>query len=149
MALMQLSTDDRCFLFRLNKMGLSRALCNFLQDPSVMKVGLSVHDDFNVMRRSVFELSPQGFVELQTYVKSFHISDISLQKIYAILFGEYMPKSQRLTNWEADELTQNQQAYAAMDAWACLRIYKYLKSGNFVPAESPYLQPIGVADNEN
>ena len=60
-----------------------------------------------------------------------------------------MPKSQRLTNWEADELTQNQQAYAAMDAWACLRIYKYLKSGNFVPAESPYLQPIGVADNEN
>lgn len=148
-ALMQLSTDDRCFLFRLNKMGLSRALCNFLQDPSIMKVGLSVHDDFNVMRRSVFELSPQGFVELQTYVKSFHISDISLQKIYAILFGEYMPKSQRLTNWEADELTQNQQAYAAMDAWACLRIYKYLKSGNFVPAESPYLQPIGVADNEN
>lgn len=148
-ALMQLSTDDRCFLFRLNKMGLSRALCNFLQDPSVIKVGLSVHDDFNVMRRSVFELRPQGFVELQTYVKSFHIKDISLQKIYAILFGEYMPKSQRLTNWEADELTQHQQAYAAMDAWACLRIYKYLESGSFVPVESPYLQPIGGAENEN
>lgn len=148
-ALMQLSTDDRCFLFRLNKMGLSRALCNFLQDPSVIKVGLSVHDDFNVMRRSVFELRPQGFVELQTYVKLFHIKDISLQKIYAILFGEYMPKSQRLTNWEADELTQHQQAYAAMDAWACLRIYKYLKSGSFVPVESPYLQPIGGAENEN
>ncbi|MDE5657062.1 MAG: 3'-5' exonuclease domain-containing protein 2 [Muribaculaceae bacterium] len=148
-ALMQLSTDDRCFLFRLNKMGLSRALCNFLQDPSVIKVGLSVHDDFNVMRRSVLELRPQGFVELQTYVKSFHIKDISLQKIYAILFGEYMPKSQRLTNWEADELTQHQQSYAAMDAWACLRIYKYLESGSFVPVESPYLQPIGGADNES
>lgn len=138
-ALMQLSTDDHCFLFRLNHMGVSRALCNFLQDPDVLKVGLSVHDDFNVLRRSVAQLEPKGFVELQTYVRGFHIADISLQKIYAILFGEYMPKNQRLTNWEADELTPRQQAYAAMDAWACLRIYKYLKSGSFNPMESPYL----------
>ncbi|MDE6098003.1 MAG: 3'-5' exonuclease domain-containing protein 2 [Muribaculaceae bacterium] len=138
-ALMQLSTDDRCFLLRLNKTGVSRALCNFLQDPSTVKVGLSMHDDFNVLRRSVPELQPQGFIELQAYVKRFHIKDISLQKIYAILFGEYMPKNQRLTNWEAEELTTHQQAYAAMDAWACLRIYKYLKSGRFEPMESPYI----------
>lgn len=138
-ALLQLSTDDRCFLFRLCKMGVSRALCNFLQDPDVMKVGLSIHDDFNVLRRSVPELQPEGFIELQTYVRSFHISDISLQKIYAILFGEYMPKNQRLTNWEADHLTPHQQAYAAMDAWACLKIYEYLKSGQFVPQDSPYI----------
>lgn len=138
-ALMQLSTADHCFLFRLNKTGVSRALCNFLQDSQVLKVGLSVHDDFSVLRRSVPDLQPQGFIELQSYVRSFHICDISLQKIYAILFGEYMPKNQRLTNWEADELTVHQQAYAAMDAWACLRIYKYLKSGSFVPADSPYI----------
>ncbi|MDE5930360.1 MAG: 3'-5' exonuclease domain-containing protein 2 [Muribaculaceae bacterium] len=140
-ALLQLSTDERCFLFRLNRMGVSRALCNFLQDPAVMKVGLSVHDDFNVLRRSVPELKPQGFIELQAYVKRYGIVDISLQKIYAIVFGEYMPKNQRLTNWEADQLTPHQQAYAAMDAWACLRIYTYLNSGRFIPMESPYRIP--------
>lgn len=137
-ALMQLSTRDHCFLLRLCKTGVTRALCNFLQDSEVLKVGLSVHDDFNVLRRSVPDLAPQGFIELQTYVKSFHIGDISLQKIYAILFGQYMPKNQRLTNWEADRLSDHQQAYAAMDAWACLRIYEYLRSGQFDPATSPY-----------
>ncbi len=79
-ALMQLSTDDRCFLFRLNKMGLSRALCNFLQDPSVMKVGLSVHDDFNVMRRSVFELCQ--IVSYQRYQPAENLRH-TLRRIYA------------------------------------------------------------------
>lgn len=137
-ALMQLSTDSHCFLFRLCTIGITQAMANFLQDPAIIKIGLSVHDDFNVMRRTMPGLQPQGFVELQTYVKQFGIADISLQKIYAILFGQYMPKSQRLTNWEAAELTPFQQAYAAMDAYACLKIYKYLKSGQFDPNTSPY-----------
>lgn len=147
-ALMQLSTRDRCFLFRLNVMGLSRALRNFLEDPQVIKVGLSVHDDFNVLRRSVPDLQPQGFVELQQFVKQYGIADISLQKIYAIVFGEYISKNQRLTNWEAPELTPHQQAYAAMDAYACLQLYKYLSEGrfdpdnlHFEPVEPPVHQP--------
>ena len=71
-------------------------------------------------------------------VKSFDITDISLQKIYAILFGERISKSQRLTNWEASELSPAQQVYASIDAWACLVIYRYLKSGKFDPYQSPY-----------
>lgn len=139
-ALMQLSTMDRCFLFRLNEMGVSRALCNFLQDPEVIKVGLSVHDDFNVLRRSVPDLQPQGFVELQQFVKQYGIADISLQKIYAIVFGQYMSKNQRLTNWEAPELTPHQQSYAAMDAYACLQLYRYLSEGRFDP-DNLYFEP--------
>jgi ribonuclease D len=65
--------------------------------------------------------------------------DISLQKIYAILFGERISKNQRLTNWEADTLTEGQQHYAAIDAWACLRIYDHLRSGAFVPADSKFI----------
>lgn len=45
-ALMQISTGDRCFLFRLNVLGISSELRAFLQNPSVTKVGLSLHDDF-------------------------------------------------------------------------------------------------------
>ena len=91
------------------------------------------------MRRLEPELDPQGFIDLQEYVKYFHISDISLQKIYAIIFGERISKTQRLTNWEAPTLTEAQQTYAAIDAWACLRLYRRLRSGNFHPDESPYI----------
>jgi ribonuclease D len=68
-----------------------------------------------------------------------------LQKIYAILFGEKIAKGQQLSNWEAPELTAAQQNYAAVDAWACLKIYNNLKDGLFDPNLSPY---IIIEDNE-
>lgn len=138
-ALMQLSTDDHCYLFRLNIIGISGPLRKFLEDPEIIKIGLSVHDDFSVMRRMVDDLDPQGFIDLQEYVKFFHINDISLQKIYAIVFSEKISKNQRLTNWEAPELTEQQQRYAAIDAWACLRLYRTFRSGSFHPDESPFI----------
>ncbi len=138
-ALMQLSTDDHCFLFRLNILGISEPLRKFLEDPEIIKIGLSVHDDFSVMRRLVDDLDPQGFIDLQEYVKFFHINDISLQKIYAIVFREKISKNQRLTNWEAPVLTEQQQRYAAIDAWACLRLYRTFRSGQFHPDESPFI----------
>ncbi|MCM1096084.1 MAG: 3'-5' exonuclease domain-containing protein 2 [Terasakiella sp.] len=138
-ALMQLSTDEHCFLFRLNKIGIPQSLRHFLEDPEVIKIGLSVHDDFAVMRRIVEDLQPQGFVDLQDYVKFFNIHDISLQKIYAIIFGEKISKNQRLTNWEAETLTGPQQVYAATDAWACLKLYRYLRQGMYDPDASPYI----------
>ena len=52
---------------------------------------------------------------------------VSLQKIYANIFGEKIAKSQQLSNWEADSLTQAQQLYAATDAWACIRIHEEVK----------------------
>ena len=62
----------------------------------------------------------------KNYVGQFGIEDASLQKIYAILFQKKISKGQRLTNWEADVLTDSQKKYAALDAWACLRIYNLL-----------------------
>lgn len=138
-ALMQLSTDSHCYLFRINKLGIFDAMKRFIENPDVMKIGLSVHDDFNVLHRSDETLAPQGFIDLQAYVRQFNIYDISLQKIYAIVFGEKISKHQRLTNWEADKLTPGQQAYAALDAWACLRLYRWLSEGHFDPEASPYI----------
>lgn len=137
-ALMQLSSLDRCFLFRLNKVGIGDDINRLMANEDITKIGLSVHDDFHVMHRSS-HVEPRGFVELQTMVKNYHIEDISLQKIYAIIFGEKISKGQRLTNWEAPALTPQQQKYAATDAWACLRIYNYLKDGLFDPTTSPYI----------
>lgn len=124
-ALMQLSTADTCFLFRLNYIGIPDSLMNILINPEICKVGLSLRDDFSAISKRM-PLEPQNFVELQSFVKKFGIEDNSLQRIYAILFGEKISKGQRLSNWEADVLSEAQQKYAALDAWACLRIYEKL-----------------------
>ncbi|MCH5218946.1 MAG: 3'-5' exonuclease domain-containing protein 2 [Muribaculaceae bacterium] len=133
-ALLQLSTGAHCYLFRLTVPGIYEMIRPILEDQEIRKIGLSIHDDFNALRRRG-ELNPQGFLDLQDYCKSFFIDDISLQKIFAILFHEKISKSQRLTNWEAESLNESQQIYAAIDAWACLKIYNFLKSGDFNPYE--------------
>ena len=142
-ALIQLSTDSDAFLFRINKIGIPEALKRFMEDPHHIKVGLSTTDDFHQIAR-LTDFHPAGFVEIQQLVKGFDITDMSLQKIYAILFQQKISKSQQLTNWEASQLTEPQQCYAAIDAWACLRIYNYLKQGGFVHAESPYYHEVVV-----
>jgi ribonuclease D len=126
-ALMQLSTEDTCFLIRLNLTGFPPCLAEFLSGTKTRKVGLSLKDDFlSINRREKIEL--QGFIDLQHVVPDFGFADIGLQKVYAILFRKRISKGQRLTNWEANILTDPQKRYAALDAWACLKIYKKLKN---------------------
>lgn len=136
-ALLQLSTQNDAFLFRINKTGIPAPLKQFLEDSAIIKIGLSTTDDFNQLRR-VCDFTPTGFIELQTLVKKYNITDMSLQKIYAIIFQQKISKGQQLSNWEATQLTEAQQQYAAIDAWACLRIYNHLQAGAFIPQESPY-----------
>ena len=124
-ALIQLATDNQCYLFRLNRIGFSPSLIRLLSDTNVQKIGLSLKDDFTSMSR-LMKFTPQGFIDLQKIVSKYDIADLSLQKIYAILFQKKISKNQRLTNWEAEELSIAQKKYAALDAWACLRIYKKL-----------------------
>ena len=124
-ALLQLATEEECFLFRLNKIGYPKELENLMCDINVKKIGLSLRDDFAALRKRT-RRKPENFIDLQLFVDKFDIEDSSLQKIYAILFGQKISKSQRLSNWEAAVLSPAQQSYAAIDAWACLRIYNHL-----------------------
>lgn len=144
--LLQVSTPDTCFLFRLNHIGMSDSVVRLLSDRKVTKVGLSWQDDLHQLCRRK-EFSPGTFVELQKYVREFGIEDASLQKLYANIFGQKISKSQRLTNWEADCLNEKQQRYAATDAWACVRMYQELKhlkeTGDYV------LDRVDVVDDED
>jgi ribonuclease D len=124
-ALIQIATEEICFLFRLNKIGIPKALESFLSNQSILKIGLSLRDDFGAIRKRT-NIEPANFLDLQDYVGRFGIEDASLQKIYAILFNKKISKGQRLTNWEAEMLSESQKKYAALDAWACLVIYNIL-----------------------
>ncbi len=121
-SLLQVSTTDTCFLFRLNRIGLPQCVLRLLTDQGTQKVGLSLHDDWAQLRRR-FDFEPGNYLELQDYVKRLGIEDMSLQKLYANIFGRKISKSQRLSNWDADVLTDAQKLYAATDAWTCLLLY--------------------------
>ena len=134
-ALLQIATSDTCFLFRLNRIGMPKSLQDFLMS-DVLKIGLSLKDDFMMLRQRKDMHTEEGnWIELQDYVGRFGIEDRSLQKIFANLFGQKISKSQRLSNWEAETLTESQMKYAATDAWACVEIYKCLaemeRTGNY------------------
>lgn len=136
-SLLQLSTDTVCYLFRLNHIGFHPLLQELLSDSSIKKIGASVHDDFLTLGK-LSPFTPDAFVDIQKLVKAYHIIDNSLARIYGILFNERISKGQRLTNWEAETLTAAQQQYAALDAYACIRVYRHLAAGSFNPAGSPY-----------
>lgn len=121
-SLLQLSNAQCCYLFRLHKIGFSTAIKNLLEDAGVRKIGLSVHDDFRALSHWM-PMRPTNFIELQYYVKAFGIEEMSLQKIFAIIFNKKISKRQQLSNWEAPTLNDAQQLYAATDAWACREIY--------------------------
>jgi len=121
-ALLQLSTKTQAFLFRINQIGLPQEICKILADPKVIKTGVAIHDDIIGLKR-IRKFNPGGFVELQDSAKELGILNFSLKKLTAIVCGFRISKGQQLTNWEADELTEKQQIYAATDAWTSLEIY--------------------------
>jgi ribonuclease D len=124
-ALLQLSSYDKAFLFRLNKIKLDGGIRKVLSDSTIIKVGVAIKDDLNALKKkSSFE--PQSFVELQELVKKYGIQSFSLQKLSAIVLGVRISKSKRLSNWEAETLNEAQLKYAATDAWVALEIYKKL-----------------------
>ena len=124
-SLLQLSTHERAYLFRLNKIGLPNELCDVLSDQEIEKVGVAISDDITSLQR-LNPFPPLGYVELQQYVKYFGIEDNGLKKLTANILGFNISKRQQTSNWEADMLNEKQAIYAATDAWVCFEIYDAL-----------------------
>ena len=140
-ALLQLSTEDRCYLIRLNKVALSRDILAILSSKSISKVGADVRNDISALNK-LRHFRAGGFVELQREVEPFGIEDKSLRKMAAIILGVGVSKAQRLSNWEAREMTSAQLRYAATDAWVCLKMYRALfGEGVHAPKFDVFAQP--------
>ena len=126
-ALLQLSSENAAFLFRLQQLGLPDEIAAILADRSITKVGAAVNDDIRGLQRyNDFEAA--RFMDLQSFAEKYGIKDKSVKKLAAIILGRKVSKAQQLSNWEAAELSRPQQLYAATDAWICLKMYKVLLS---------------------
>ena len=127
-SLIQLSTGNLACLFRINKIGIPDELADILADPAVIKAGVAIHDDLRFLK-NIRKFNPDGFIDLQKFVKEFGINSSGLKKLSAIVLGFRISKRQQVTDWEAAELTEAQQIYAATDAWVCYEIYSKLVNG--------------------
>ena len=125
-ALLQVSSYDVCFLFRLNQLGLSPSVKRLLEDKQVPKIGLSLRDDLLSLHK-LGDFNAGYFIDLQDHMHEIGVEDLSLQKLYANFFAQKISKREQLTNWEADILQDKQKLYAATDAWSCIMLYEELQ----------------------
>jgi ribonuclease D len=133
-ALLQLSGPEKAFLFRVNKMGMHRRLCSILADEKIVKVGAAIHDDIRGLQK-LNDFKAGGFVDLQRIVWEWGIRDKSVKKMAAIIMGFRISKTQQLSNWEAETLSEQQCKYAATDAWVCREMYLKLMKTDKHPLE--------------
>ena len=128
---MQLSTSEKAFLFRTNKIGIPKSVASLLANPRILKIGAATKDDIDTLR-AVSPFEPRGILDLQPLVRSYGVEQLGLKNIAALFLGFKISKGQQLSNWENDVLTVPQQVYAATDAWVCLEIYKEIERAGYL-----------------
>ena len=122
-ALLQLATATDAFLFRLCKMGIPKCVLSLLADPNILKIGAALKNDMDLLKRSA-KFKPGGFIDLQNVAQEFEIKNLGLCKMAGIVLGVRISKSQQLSNWDNNILTEAQKRYAATDAWMCYMLYE-------------------------
>ena len=137
-SLIQLSTEDLACLFRINKIGIPEELIRLLSDPTVIKAGVAVHDDIRFLKRCEKVSSRRDLLICRALSRDYGIQSSGLKKLAAIVLGFRISKRQQVTDWEAEQLTEAQQIYAATDAWVCHQIYKKLINHNNLNLTKPF-----------
>ena len=140
-ALLQISTPDTCFLFRLNRIGMPVSLPEFLMGDT-LKIGLSLKDDFMMLRRRKDLPAEEGnWIELQDYVGRFGIEDRSLQKIYANLFGKKISYGGHYLTEPFARVTVGEDAVHAVFLEICLPFlaYRRIGKGGFIKKDKSWL----------
>jgi ribonuclease D len=123
-ALLQLATDTDAYLLRLHFLTQFQAIKDILENKDILKVGLAIGHDLKILQKT-FKFAPQGFVDLQHLAKN-RLKNFGLKGMTEEVLQGALSKRSKLTNWEARDLSADQQMYAATDAWACLAIYNKL-----------------------
>ena len=126
-SLLQLSTANHAFLFRLNKIGFPDPLRNLLEIENKVKVGAAVHDDLKALRKLTQSFYPLTFFDLNDELKKVGFHNVGVRNLSGMVLKMRISKSEQVSNWEAETLTEKQQRYAATDAWACLEIFNILR----------------------
>ncbi|MGB1102030.1 MAG: 3'-5' exonuclease [Crocinitomicaceae bacterium] len=125
-ALVQIATPEKVYLFRINKTGLTQELIDLFENENMKKVGVGLADDLVFLKR-IKPFNPNHFKEVNELVNDLNIEANGLRKLTAIILGFRISKNAQVSNWEAKTLNEKQIRYAATDAWVCLEMYERIK----------------------
>jgi len=126
-SLLQLSTTEQAFLFRLNKIGFPDQLRNLMEKENLIKIGAAVNDDLKGLGKLTDSFYPQSFFDLNDELKKVGFHNVGVRNLSGMVLKIRISKSEQVSNWEAEILTEKQQRYAATDAWACLKVFNVLR----------------------
>ncbi|OFY19292.1 MAG: hypothetical protein A2W98_00550 [Bacteroidetes bacterium GWF2_33_38] len=121
LSLIQISSEFKAYLFRVNKIGFPDSLIRLLSEKHIIKIGLGIQQDLSLLKK-IRNFEPGGFIELKEISQKAGVEDFSLVKLAAIILNHRVSKSQQLSNWDREMLSEAQIRYAATDAWLCLKI---------------------------
>ncbi|MFW6019635.1 MAG: 3'-5' exonuclease [Bacteroidales bacterium] len=129
-SLIQLATQNKVYLFRINFIGIPVNLISLFKNPGILKVGIGLEDDIQGLKQ-INPFNPQGFIDLSKYFQAKEYKQSSLKYLAATVLNIRISKSQQVSNWERKQLTNAQIKYAATDAWIPRKIYlSMIEDGN-------------------
>lgn len=129
--LIQVATQSKVFLLRTHKLGITDCVHRFLENEHILKVGIGLKDDYNLLDR-LRPFEPKGFLDLNDTLAEIGAESIGARNLAAMILEIRISKSAQTSNWELDELTRKQLNYAATDAWICLEIYNKLDGWGYI-----------------
>lgn len=131
-SLLQIATSKTAYLFRLNEVGLPAGIQDILEDPKVVKIGAAVRDDLKALKKLSPSFRPASFFDLNEELKRIGFLNVGVRNLSAMVLNIRISKSEQVSNWEGETLTEKQLLYAATDAWACLEIFKKLHAEGYL-----------------
>ena len=78
------------------------------------------------------ELSEKWIVVLGLAAKRQGLQQSGVRNLSALFLGFRIPKGTKTSNWSRSQLTAQQVAYAATDAWACRELYVRFRNLGFL-----------------
>lgn len=121
-SLLQLATNTKAYLFRINKSPMIPELVELLSDENIIKAGVAVRDDVKGLQK-LYPFTANSFVDLGQIAKEKKIITFGLRPLTAIYLKKRLTKGAKISNWAQDELTPDQIRYAACDAVVGYELY--------------------------
>ena len=121
-SLLQLAGTKVVYLFQLSQCGLTDSIIILLSNVNIIKSGVAINQDLTELQQ-ILNFEPAGFVDLGDIARSKGLPHHGLRGLAAYLLKFRISKSDRTSNWGANQLTEKQIKYAATDAWVGRELY--------------------------
>ena len=121
-SLAQVATARGVYLFQVRHREAAAAVAQMLASAHVVKAGVGLADDLKALKKLV-EFSERSIVDLGAVATRHGLKQTGVRNLTGLFLGFRIPKGTKTSNWARSQLTSQQIAYAATDAWACRELY--------------------------